>query len=74
MISAITNPFLYSYFNETFKDRLKKFFALCCQRRNKEKNQVSLYLTDYSATRIQVDKNMLLSSNTKSNIKRKYKR
>ena len=30
MISAITNPFLYGYFNETFKDGLERIFSLCC--------------------------------------------
>ncbi len=30
MISAITNPFLYGYFNETFKDGLEKIFSSCC--------------------------------------------
>ena len=34
MISAITNPFLYSYFNETFKNGLKKIFSLCCPQIN----------------------------------------
>ena len=29
MISAITNPFLYSYFNETFKEALEKVFLSC---------------------------------------------
>ena len=27
MISAISNPFLYSYFNETFKDGLQRIYA-----------------------------------------------
>lgn len=33
MISAIANPFLYGYFNETFKDGLEKIFAICCRHR-----------------------------------------
>lgn len=33
MISAIANPFLYGYFNETFKEGLAKLFAMCCRHR-----------------------------------------
>lgn len=33
MISAIANPFLYGYFNETFKDGLEKIFSICCRNR-----------------------------------------
>ncbi|CAM4847971.1 unnamed protein product [Rotaria magnacalcarata] len=40
MISAITNPFLYGYFNETFKDGLGKIFSLCCQHMSRQKNEL----------------------------------
>lgn len=38
MISAIANPFLYGYFNETFKDGLEKIFSLCCRHVIRHKN------------------------------------
>ncbi|UJR29996.1 hypothetical protein I4U23_017543 [Adineta vaga] len=40
MISAITNPFFYGYFNETFKDGLEKIFSLCCPRINPNINEI----------------------------------
>ena len=42
MISAISNPFLYSYFDETFKDGLHRIFLLFCPRIHRTVNQVSL--------------------------------
>lgn len=40
MISAIANPFLYGYFNETFRDGLEKIFSLCCPQLNREIKQI----------------------------------
>ncbi|CAF1018968.1 unnamed protein product [Rotaria sp. Silwood1] len=40
MISAIANPFLYGYFNETFKDGLEKIFSLCCRHMNRRLNEI----------------------------------
>ncbi|CAF1366724.1 unnamed protein product [Rotaria sordida] len=40
MISAITNPFLYGYFNETFKDGLEKIFSFCCRHMNRGINEM----------------------------------
>ncbi|CAF1166713.1 unnamed protein product [Rotaria sordida] len=56
MISAITNPFLYSYFNETFKDGLQKLFSSCCPRMNREINQISFDTTICSTNQINLDK------------------
>ncbi|CAF0987115.1 unnamed protein product [Adineta ricciae] len=51
MISAISNPFLYSYFNETFKDGLKRIFSFCYPRLNQGLIRKSIDQTDYSRTR-----------------------
>jgi hypothetical protein len=40
MISAIANPFLYGYFNETVKDGLGKIFLLCCPNMNRNINVI----------------------------------
>ncbi|CAF2831853.1 unnamed protein product [Rotaria sp. Silwood2] len=66
MISAMTNPFLYSYFNETFKDGLQKFFSLCCPRMNREIKQVSFNQTLCSTNKINLNKNNL--NNRQSNL------
>lgn len=47
MISAISNPFLYSYFNETFKNGLERVFSLCCLSINRETDQILFSQTDY---------------------------
>jgi len=39
MISAITNPFLYGYFNETFQDGLTKIVSLFCPQFLHNKNR-----------------------------------
>ena len=57
MISAISNPFLYSYFNETFKDGLKRIFSLCCPQINREINQI-----DYSTNKMKTEKNHLIKN------------
>jgi hypothetical protein len=46
MISAMTNPFLYSYFNETFKNGLQKIFSSCCSQMNREINQTDYLITN----------------------------
>ena len=46
MISAIANPFLYGYFNETFKDGLEKIFLLCCPNMNRNINEIYYDPTD----------------------------
>jgi hypothetical protein len=46
MISAITNPFLYGYFNETFKDGLERIFSLCCPNMNRDINEIYFNTTD----------------------------
>jgi hypothetical protein len=46
MISAIANPFLYGYFNETFKDGLEKIFSLCCPQMMRNKNSLYYDKTD----------------------------
>jgi hypothetical protein len=46
MISAITNPFLYGYFNETFKDGLEKIVSLCCPQMIRDKNNIYYNQTD----------------------------
>jgi len=40
MISAIANPFLYSYFNDTFKNGLQKMFSLCCPHLERDINTI----------------------------------
>ncbi|CAF3336744.1 unnamed protein product, partial [Rotaria sp. Silwood2] len=62
----MTNPFLYSYFNETFKDGLQKFFSLCCPRMNREIKQVSFNQTVCSTNKINLNKNNL--NNRQSNL------
>jgi hypothetical protein len=57
MISAMTNPFLYSYFNETFKNGLQKIFSSCCLQMNREKNQISFNQTDHTITNVKLEKN-----------------
>ncbi|CAF4929606.1 unnamed protein product [Rotaria sp. Silwood1] len=59
MISAMTNPFLYSYFNETFKDGLQKLFSLCCPRMNREIKKVPFDRTLCLTNKIELDKNNL---------------
>jgi hypothetical protein len=61
MISAITNPFLYSYFNETFKNGLQKIFSSCCSSMNKGNNQISFDQTDFSINNIQIENSNLQS-------------
>lgn len=40
MISAISNPFLYGYYNETFKNGLEKIYSyLCPQKQRKPKKK-----------------------------------
>jgi hypothetical protein len=50
MISAITNPFLYSYFNETFKNGLTKIFSSCCPQINRDVNRISFYQAEHSVS------------------------
>jgi hypothetical protein len=59
MISAITNPFLYSYFNETFKTGLQRIFSSCCLKMNNGINEVSFEPTDYSVSNVKLEKNNL---------------
>jgi hypothetical protein len=59
MISAISNPFLYSYFNETFKDGLKRIFSFCCPPMNRGINQMSFDQMDYSTNKIKIEKTSL---------------
>jgi len=59
MISAISNPFLYSYFNETFKDGLKRIFSFCCPQTNRVINQMSFDQIDDSKNKIKTEKNSL---------------
>lgn len=56
MISAITNPFLYSCFNETFKDGLHRLFSSCCPRMNREINQVAFDAAEYKTNKIKLEK------------------
>ncbi len=64
MISAITNPFLYSYFNETFKNGLERIFSSCCLQMNREINQISSDQTECSGTQIKSEKNLLQSTSS----------
>ena len=57
MISAIGNPFLYGYFNETFKDGLEKIFSLCCPEINRETNQISFDQTTCSLNKKNLENN-----------------
>ena len=44
MISAISNPFLYSYFNETFKEGLTRLLSSCSPRIHRRNvNRVSFH-------------------------------
>jgi hypothetical protein len=61
MISAITNPFLYSYFNETFKTGLQRIFSSCCFEMNNGINDGSFEQTEYSVKNVKLDKNNLQS-------------
>ncbi|CAF1094209.1 unnamed protein product [Adineta ricciae] len=49
MISAITNPFVYGYFNETFKDGLERIVSLFCPRFNRNINVIYYKQTDISS-------------------------
>lgn len=62
MISAISNPFLYSYFNETFKDGLKRIFSLCYPPLKQSLIRKSIDQTDYSRTRETFNNSMKSSS------------
>jgi hypothetical protein len=64
MISAITNPFLYSYFNETFKNGLERIFSSCCLQMNREINQISSDQTECSGTQVKSEKNLLQSTSS----------
>ncbi|CAF3459015.1 unnamed protein product [Rotaria socialis] len=57
MISAMSNPFLYSYFNETFKHGIRKLCSLCCPQMNIEIRQITIDQSTNSAHRIKLDKN-----------------
>lgn len=57
MISAISNPFLYGYFNETLKDGVRRIFSLCCPRLNRGVNQISFDQSDYFTTKIKAERN-----------------
>jgi len=46
MISAITNPFLYGYFNETFNDGLERIVLLCCPQMIRDDNNTFYDQTD----------------------------
>lgn len=61
MISAISNPFLYGYYNETFKNGLEKIFSYFCPRKqmkNKKKKDLdqteslSMELTSKKPTKV----------------------
>ncbi|CAF2151771.1 unnamed protein product [Rotaria magnacalcarata] len=59
MISAISNPFLYSYFNETFKHGIRKLCSLCCPQMNIEIRQSTINQSTNSLHRIKLDNNYL---------------
>ncbi len=52
MISAITNPFLYSYFNETFKTGLQRIFSSCLHI-----NQMKFDQTEDFVRKIKLERN-----------------
>lgn len=56
MISAITNPFLYGYFNETFKDGLEKIFSSCCPQMIRVKNKLYYDQTDIPPFELTLEK------------------
>lgn len=56
MISAVTNPFLYGYFNETFKNGLKKFFSFCYPQINIEIHEIPSDQSRFSLNTIQSNK------------------
>jgi hypothetical protein len=56
MISAITNPFLYGYFNETFKDGLGKIFLLCCPQMNRNVNEIYFDQSDIPSFELTLQK------------------
>ncbi len=75
MISAITNPFLYSYFNETFKNGLERIYSSCCLQMNREVNQISFNQTEYSVNQIKLldrhPSSILLNGDSNSKISTK---
>jgi hypothetical protein len=56
MISAITNPFLYGYFNETFKDGLEKIFSLCCPHMMRVQQKIYYDQTDIPPLEVTLQK------------------
>ncbi|UJR16493.1 hypothetical protein I4U23_003395 [Adineta vaga] len=62
MISAISNPFLYSYFNETFKDGLKRILSICYPHFHRTIDRKSIDQTEYSRTNDVFNNNKILSS------------
>jgi len=56
MISAIINPFLYGYFNETFKDGLEKIFSSCCPHMIRVKNELYYDKTDIPPLEVTLEK------------------
>ena len=46
MISAITNPFLYGYFNETIKSGLETIFCVFFSRKNRNLDGTDCNQTD----------------------------
>jgi hypothetical protein len=70
MISAIANPFLYGYFNETFKDGLQKIFSLCCPQMMRDKNQLCYNKTDMLPLELTLEKHQNGGFGSRSNFYR----
>ncbi|CAF0799241.1 unnamed protein product [Adineta steineri] len=71
MISAISNPFLYSYFNETFKDGLTRICCLCCPNLNRRLNKFSFNQIGNSTKRMKLETtktSIFLNENLKHNL------
>lgn len=72
MISAITNPFLYGYFNETFKDGLQKIFSSCCPQMIRMKNQLYYDQSDIPPFELTLEKHQNGGLASRSNFYQSY--
>ncbi|CAF0758969.1 unnamed protein product [Adineta steineri] len=67
MISAIANPFLYGYYNETFKDGLEKIFSICCPHLNRDINKIYYDQSGVPSLPVTLNKNSNKDSLSKAN-------
>ena len=68
-MSAIINPFLYGYFNETFKDGLENIFLLCCRSMKKNTTKFTIIKQIFphlnSLVKLLIKRVRLVSMNTR---------